>query len=276
MTATPTIDLATATPAEIDYALGPVHRRYTVALAELGQARARARRSVKYGSADTYYQDEIDRCAAEADEAEAALKAFDDEWTRRGGWTRSWLCVTSGHGHFHRTNFCQTLRNTSQLALAYSLSGLDDATLVAMAGSDACTYCYPNAPVELPAGGRRATGDVRLAEDAQQAWENLNRYGVEGALYQSTLTAIADERLSVEHAACVIADAQRHERWWYTASPRRPVVDKRTLTAARKRIEKRLAEVDVLLAQSLDTINAAAHLNWRAWKPGLVPARIEN
>lgn len=72
-----------------------------------------------------------------------------DEYNRRGGWTRAYLCLTPG-GHVHASAYCSTLNNgptSSDVALLPQYSGQDEDTIVKDAGYRACTVCYPSAPV---------------------------------------------------------------------------------------------------------------------------------
>jgi hypothetical protein len=73
------------------------------------------------------------------------LEPFEQEWRRRGGWTRAYL-VTNDDGHIHRSTNCQSLHRTTQLAWLPELSGADDEQIIAHAGFSACTFCYPDAP----------------------------------------------------------------------------------------------------------------------------------
>ncbi|MFD7161285.1 hypothetical protein ACFV9C_42335 [Kribbella sp. NPDC059898] len=73
------------------------------------------------------------------------------EFTARGGWTRAYLAVTNGRGHIHSTKWCSTCNNGQSLTAFYwfaELSGSNQAEIIRQAGSDACTVCYPDAPVE--------------------------------------------------------------------------------------------------------------------------------
>lgn len=272
---TATLDLTVATPAEIDYALGPVHYRHAVALNQLIHARGDLAKLRRHQPTSRWGEQllaeaeaNVDRYVAEVETAGEALAEFQAEWDRRGGWTRSWLCVTSGHGHFHRTHQCQTLRNTSQLALAYSLSGLDDATLVAMAGSDACTYCYPNAPVDRPAEGWRATGNMLLAERAQQAARQI-------AHLDEDIDRMTSRVVAMETAGD-LAEAERLRNGDGSYSPfrsyTRTIVDKRSHTNAVKKARRIIVNAQDARTAAQAHIDAAAHLDWAAWQPGLVPA----
>ena len=92
----------------------------------------------------------VDLDAARLAETSAyeALLPWNAEFTRRGGWTRSFL-VTDGHAHSSQD--CSTCNRQGQLTnfswmVAYS--GLNEAEIVKDAGERACTVCYPSAPVD--------------------------------------------------------------------------------------------------------------------------------
>lgn len=100
--------------------------------------------------------EEVAREIAKIDEAEAAvfdqqeiLDAVQAEFTARGGWTRAFL-VTNVNGHVHSSMQCSTCRYTTQYHWVTSLSGHDEGEIVDAAGSDACTVCYPSAPLDRP------------------------------------------------------------------------------------------------------------------------------
>lgn len=82
-----------------------------------------------------------------------AQKPLNEEFIRRGGWTRAFL-VTNANGHVHKNTHCDTCFTTTQFAWMVQASGMDEATIVDMAGEGACTRCYPTAPV-LPSFGRK-------------------------------------------------------------------------------------------------------------------------
>lgn len=268
---TPTIDLTSLTPAEIDQRLGPVHHRHAVALGRLRHAR----KQVKRRPADIYWHGEVERLTVALDEAADELWAFDDEWQKRGGWTRSWLCVTNGSGgHFHRTQFCQSLSNTSMLALAYSLSGADDTTLVDMAGSDACTFCYPNAPVDREANGSKAAKAIQACRDAQNAAKGIARLVADierdTALVDNIEAADTIEAAeTLRSGRTVVPYSRVYSRF---SSYTRPIVDKRSKTNAVKKARRLLAEDAADLERMNAIVAAAAHLEWETWQEGQVPA----
>lgn len=97
-----------------------------------------------------YAQSTLDRYQAALD-ALRANKAEQEpltaEYHRRGRWTRAFLVLNTG-GHVHSSMHCGTCFPTTRYGWLPSLSGHDEAEIVEAAGADACTVCYPSAPVE--------------------------------------------------------------------------------------------------------------------------------
>lgn len=77
----------------------------------------------------------------------------DSEFTRRGGWTRAFLVVTTGSGgHVHSSMSCSTCNRMGQetnFVWLPEYSGRDEDEIVGDAGERACTVCYPSAPVDV-------------------------------------------------------------------------------------------------------------------------------
>ena len=63
-------------------------------------------------------------------------------------WNRAFIC-TNGNGHVHKTMLCSTCYVTTRFAWMTDYSASTEQEIVEAAGSDACTICYPTAPVEL-------------------------------------------------------------------------------------------------------------------------------
>lgn len=130
-----------------------------------------------------------------ADYAVSALKAYDDvkaalaanaaaqaplhaEYRRRGGWTRAFL-VLSSNGHVHSSMDCSTCFEPRWTPDGYkpgteygwlpSLSGHTEAEIVDAAGADACTVCYPTAPVVSLSRPRRVLHHTEEAAAAARA-----------------------------------------------------------------------------------------------------------
>ena len=99
---------------------------------------------------------EIDRHAAQVKElADGPVPVLAGEWTRRGGWSRFFLCLNAdGHIHAGRPNGrqCKTVYPSTPLGWLPDLSGLTEADAVAAHGTVLCSVCFPTAPVEWTVG----------------------------------------------------------------------------------------------------------------------------
>lgn len=63
-------------------------------------------------------------------------------------WTRAFFVINS-NGHVHSSMECSTCFDTTRYNWLVQYSNDDEATIVADAGQDACTVCYPSAPAEV-------------------------------------------------------------------------------------------------------------------------------
>lgn len=97
----------------------------------------------------SYAKDTLDRLT-EAQDALAANLAeqapLHEEFDRRGGWTRSFM-VLNTNGHAHKDTHCSTCFPTTRYGWLTEVSGKTEAEVVEALGSDACSTCYPTAPV---------------------------------------------------------------------------------------------------------------------------------
>lgn len=73
----------------------------------------------------------------------STLKDIDSEFTHRGGWPRYYFV-----GHLHTSRSCSSLRITTQIRWLPEYSGRAESEIIAMAGSQVCTRCVPEAPTE--------------------------------------------------------------------------------------------------------------------------------
>lgn len=96
-------------------------------------------------------QKALDRYEADT-KAVAAVKAemepLNDEYNRRGGWTRFFLVPG---GHIHATMGCTTCNNgqyETRFGWLPNLSGKTEKEAVDEHGALLCTVCFPTAPVE--------------------------------------------------------------------------------------------------------------------------------
>jgi hypothetical protein len=177
-------DLANQTPIEIDTVIAKLERQLARAIFGHGATMERLHSAVgddkeRLGRGHYVWKLSTDATLAKADEIIASghyrrdrvtevleqLRAADAEirgihvdldprhaeFTRRGGWTRAFI-VLNTNGHVHKDFHCHTCRPTTAYGWLPQLSGLTEDEIVQAAGSDACTACYPSAPVDrLPA-----------------------------------------------------------------------------------------------------------------------------
>jgi hypothetical protein len=144
-----------------------------------------------------YYADYLAKALTDLAEHRAQYAAnqaeqapLKDEYHRRGGWTRAFLVLNS-NGHVHSSQHCSTCfepRWNSSGILVYegtsygwlpTLSGHDEAEIVEKAGSDACTVCYPSAPVDVLKRERTifhgSEIEAKEARDAERARRDAKR-----------------------------------------------------------------------------------------------------
>ena len=100
--------------------------------------------------------------------ARAAERPFHDEFRRRGGWTRAFLVDNAG-GHVHNSTGCSTCFPTTDFVWLPDFSGRDEIEVVEAAGQQACTVCFPSAPVDLLR--RKSTIEVPARREARIARE---------------------------------------------------------------------------------------------------------
>ena len=92
--------------------------------------------------------DRVNGFQQEIDNLREQIAEYNEEFQRRGGWTRAFL-VTNGNGHVHSSMGCSSCYPTTRYHWVTSLSDHDEAEVVEAAGERACTVCYPSAPVEV-------------------------------------------------------------------------------------------------------------------------------
>ncbi len=112
------------------------------------------------------YLDRFNAARAQAKALREEAAPLNTEFQRRGGWSRAFL-ATSANGHIHSSRDCSTCYVTTNFYWFVDLSGHDEAEIVTKAGSDACTVCYPSAPVNDLKRPRSIFSDDEKA--AQQA-----------------------------------------------------------------------------------------------------------
>lgn len=163
-------DPTTATPVEIDTELARLNIEAERARCELHALTQQAHRLAQYGGTAHLeaLRVRIDTARATIIAYEAAGEPLEEEYRRRGGWTRAWLVTNTG-GHVHRTTACRTCYPTTRFAWLTQFSGRTEEEIVDEAGAAACTECYPNAPVAVRARPSRITTPQQQARAQARA-----------------------------------------------------------------------------------------------------------
>jgi hypothetical protein len=167
-------DLTTMLPSEIDAILFPLwadRYRKTGYLLQYLDIADRSEFDAKR------YERQIAEVRQELADIAAAIRPLDDEYRRRGGWER-YDFVPDGHLHYYH---CHTLRPTTQRLLVAEASGRDAEWIVENFAYAACTYCFPEAPVEaretylkeIADAKRAAREEAKAAKAAKAAEKNL-------------------------------------------------------------------------------------------------------
>lgn len=155
------MDLSNQTPVEIDTALADVYTTVAALNTSAFHAHQRAKslEETAPGTDESYVPErykkrhaelfaevrtlrgQVDRLYAEE------INPREEEWVRRGRWTRYYL-VDNTNGHVHKDQHCTTCFFTTQYAWLIEQSDVSAEDLVELAGEDACTVCFPWAPVD--------------------------------------------------------------------------------------------------------------------------------
>lgn len=150
------MDLATATPVEIDTELAAIYVRGYEASGVVAQvahwlesAKASLAKKeagdLRYSTASPEYVAELEAKLAVASETACATWAltrpYDAEFARRGGWSRLYLVDNSG-GHVHRTMSCSTCFPTTQFTWLPEYSDKPATEVVEAAGALTCLVCF--------------------------------------------------------------------------------------------------------------------------------------
>lgn len=208
MSETQTIEnLTTATPAEIDTLLGDLNGKAYDVEAQLrmhqssvfhvaGAKRRYGRVSKHYSGYSMTFEEALTKVAelavpdaekpwvardaqrvldrraelqAQADAIADQIRPLNEEFRRRGGWTRAFL-VTDGH--VHSSMDCSTCNNgfePTAFTWLPQYSGHDEAEIIEVAAERACTVCYPNAPVATAGPSVLMTPDERTRAEQRDA-----------------------------------------------------------------------------------------------------------
>lgn len=168
------MDLTTATPVEIDTALADIWNRWYAKDAEIDRQvgyQKDYRKTLAQVDAGTYrysWMDEYDRprvekaiatldekiaaLSAEAREIMREAKPLNEEFSRRGGWTR-FYAVQGGHIHSSMDcSTCNKMGKATRFGWLPERSGQSEAEALESLVTESsktvlCTVCYPSAPV---------------------------------------------------------------------------------------------------------------------------------
>lgn len=161
------MDLTTATPTEIDEQIAAVESRRHDELAKLPaieRRRKALRRTGRVGQADQQRDAELVAQAEQIRQAAEAIGAerapYDEEFTRRDGWTRFFIVE-----HLHTSIRCPSFRPGTRIGWLPQYSGCSTEEMIAAAGEMICTRCVPAAPV---AGKRPEIAELAEQWDAKQ------------------------------------------------------------------------------------------------------------
>lgn len=154
-----------STPVEIDTRLAELHGQYVAHRSEAARLRSHAAQTIEWSPNNTDLAekllDKADAAEAQAAQVAAEMAPLEAQYT---GWTRAFVVP---EGHVHSSMRCSTCRPTTEFGWVTELSGATEAEIIEAAGSRACTVCYPNAPVDAPAG-RIFHATEQAAEQARQ------------------------------------------------------------------------------------------------------------
>ena len=262
------MNITTATPREIDTALAEIYGRigekqWEIQNIDIAIQEAQTSLNPNYRF---FREHEVERNAKRLAKLEAKLVEtvlamnvirketvpFDEEFDRRGGWTRAWLVDNTG-GHVHNTMSCSTCFPTTRFGWLPEWSGRDEAEIIDAAGCGACTVCYPNAPVDKPmtielADKKAARLDREAAKaerDAKKAAKAIGPLNVYCSIYNSIepiKTLAAARAYLTEHFCSEFAP----EGQWYKPKPADDL--NLVLTAVAQKESK---EVEEVIAEAL-------------------------
>ncbi|MEU0498022.1 hypothetical protein [Mycobacterium sp. NPDC006124] len=160
-------DLTAQTPAQIDAILNELGFQRAKLISHADSLRSSARHArtgrhpdpARAARLDAQADDYAPKIAAITEQ----MRPYNDEYDRRGGWTRAFLVQNTG-GHVHSSMGCATCWPTTRYAWLTDYSGHNEDQIVYAAGELACTTCYPSAPTEVLA----RVGEIRRPTDLQR------------------------------------------------------------------------------------------------------------
>lgn len=155
------------------------------------------------------------------------MKVYEDEFDRRGGWTRAFL-AQSYDGHVHNGQECSTCHHgeeRTRFTWMVAYSGKDEAEIIKAAGVRACTTCYPDAPtadlkrptvmftedeIEAQAAREQRAAD-KAKRDADKTAKGITTPDG-GPLRDKSSGRIATERTAVIEATDALSDRYKNLR----------------------------------------------------------------
>lgn len=157
---------ANETPVEVDQQLATIYNQYYNKLDEVDRVnnyvedyKKRMNPKYRFYRNDEYSKKQNEEGLAKQEAEKARLEEearvilaksepLEDEYIRRGRWTRAFL-VVNNNGHVHSSRSCSTTYPTTRFAWLPSYSGSNESKIVDDAGEAACTVCYSSAPVDV-------------------------------------------------------------------------------------------------------------------------------
>ena len=266
---TSTLNLATATPAQIDTewveAVAP-------AVAKINRAEALRKRAERMRTSDDngkkFNLAKAERKRAARDEAEAlrvegrteletASAPFKTEWDNRGGWMRAYKVPG---GHVHSATSCHSLYFTTQIVMLPELSGMTQEEIVDLAGEGACTFCFPDAPVsDRPC--RIFTPDEK-AQQADKAEREAKRAAKAAKAAANAIMDVDGSPLLDSHGMVIktlrTARIELNTARWYMNSQNPKQAEK--MTAAYHRI---IAAISAKTGESIEELAVKADEKYR-------------
>lgn len=160
-------DPTTMTPADIDAILNDLGYQRAKLIAHIDSLRTAAQhaRTGRYPDATraARLDAQADEYAPQIEAIDQQIKPYNDEYDRRGGWTRAFLVQNKG-GHVHSSMHCSTCYPRTRYAWLTEYSGKDEEEIVYAAGELACTTCYPSAPTDV----LNRVGEIRRPADLER------------------------------------------------------------------------------------------------------------
>lgn len=220
-------DLSTQTPVQIDTELARLFQEKAKAEALVAgyvQTKARALEARDFDRAhalETYIQGGYHAING----VNSLIRPLQDEFVRRGCWTRFWL-VTNSNGHVHHTTNCTTTYAGTQFAWLTQFSGTSHEDLVELAGEKACTVCFPNAPVDVLKRPSKLTTPERQAREAEKAHKAAAKAASEVVVENYTDGGFSRAKThtfkTVRGATNAIASTLSSLTWYGTTHPSAP------------------------------------------------------